>query len=203
MNFNQIVRIVKEECNALGVKFHRGRGQTVQFGEEKLRTSGYFYDGETEKGSSYPILAIATNPNSLTILVHEYCHMQQWIDQDPVWTKISNHGQIWDWVEGMDGFSDDELNQSAEAYYQLELDCEKRAIKKHIQWKTGINLTEYIQKSNAYTMFYFYMREHRVWYSPGKEPYNVKKVWSAMPKTFDFNREKWYNKVHKLYDNCI
>jgi len=52
-------------------------------------------------------------------------------------------------------------------------------------------------------MFYFFMRDNRVWYKPGKEPYALKKVWSVMPKSFTFNKQQWYNKHHEIFKHCI
>ena len=43
-------------------------------------------------------------------------------------------------------------------------------------------LDEYIQKSNAYILFYWAMFKTRKWYTPKKRPYELKELWSKMPK---------------------
>ena len=199
MNFDEVKRLIKQECKDNEVNFYHGRGKTVLF-FDGIRSNGYFFDGVgTDDG---PTLAVATNENTLTTLVHEYCHMQQFLEQAEVWTALRGNAQIWEWLSG-DEFSDKVLDASIELAYAVELDCEKRSIRQHRIWNTGIDISEYIQKSNAYTMFYFFMRHHRVWYKQGREPYSVEEVWSQMPKSFTFDRDKCYNKVHQLFNLCI
>jgi hypothetical protein len=71
----------------------------------------------------------------------------------------------------------------------VEVDCEKRTVEKIKKYGLDsiINIDEYIQKSNAYVLFYLWMRKNRKWYTIGKEPYNIPDVVSVMPKTFDID----------------
>lgn len=201
MQFDEIKSIIKAECKANNVTFYQGRGKTVLF-RSGVRSNGYFTDGNDGE-RDHPKLAIGSGNNALDVLIHEYCHMQQYIEQSPEWKAIINNGCIWDWIDGSDDFTEDELDASFRASYEVELDCEIRSVVQHMEWNTGINLDEYIQKANAYTMFYIFMRENRVWYKSGKEPYTLKEVWSQMPKTFTFDRIEWYSKVYHLFTKCI
>lgn len=200
MQFNEIKSVIKQECKKHGVQFYQGRGNTVLF-RDNVKSNGYFTDGAE---GFPPRLAIAgKGKNLLDVLVHEYCHMQQFLEQSPEWTALEGKGQIWEWVGGVDGFTEEELDESFKAAYGIEVDCEVRSIMQHREWKTGLNEEEYIQKANAYTMFYLFMRENRVWYQMGREPYSLKEVWSQMPKSFTFDRLECYNKVHHLFELCI
>lgn len=201
MQFNDVRKLVKEECKEYGIRFHQGRGKTVLF-TDGIRSNGYFCPPNEEEGTS-AVLAVATNKNSLDVLIHEYSHMQQYLENAPVWKALDQRGQVWDWISGKDDFTEKELDKSIQVYYNVELDCERRSVIQHRKWNTGKDLAEYTQKANAYTLFYFYMRENRVWYKEGKEPYTLKQVWSQMPKSFTFDRLKCYNKVHKLFNLCI
>jgi hypothetical protein len=201
MQFQEIKKIIKAECKRNNVTFYQGKGKTVLF-RDNVRSNGYFTDGNDGKNDN-PRLAIASGDNALDVLIHEYCHMQQYLEQSPEWNAIINNGCIWDWIYGSDQYSEDELDNSFRASYQLELDCEIRSVEKHKEWNTGINLEHYIQKANAYTMFYIFMRDNRVWYKSGKEPYSLIEVWSQMPKSFSFDRIECYNKVHELFELCI
>lgn len=193
MQFEEIKSLVQEECARQGITFIHSDEPSVSF--NGMQSNGYFDEASMT-------LALGTTPHSLEILVHEYCHMQQFLYQDKVWTDLEDAGQIWEWLEGTD-FPEEVLDKSFKAYYHVELDCEMNAVEHHKEWETGINLDEYIQKANAYTLFYLFMREHRVWYETGREPYTIKAVWTKMPKTFAFDRLEWYNKLHQLFELCI
>lgn len=198
--FSEVKKFIKQECKENNVRFFHGRGKTVSFQGESVRSNGYF--NEPLKKGDKAVLAISTNPNSLDVLIHEYCHMQQYLEGHPYWKALNGKGHMWQWLDGQK-VPHTKVVASVEAHYNIEVDCEARAVKMHRKFKTGINLTEYIQKANAYTMFYFYVLENRKWYAPGREPYNLKEVWSKLPKTFAFNREKWYNKHKKIFENCV
>lgn len=198
MQFEEIKNLIAEECEQYGVTFHHGTGPTVDW--NGVECNGYISSGYEE----IPVtLAVATNDNSLDTLIHESCHMDQWYEQTPEWMDLEDHGQVWEWLCGVDDFTEEELDESVMRSYRLEVDCERRSVEKHRMWKTGVNESEYIQKANAYTMFYFYMRENRVWYKAGNEPYSLKEVWGHMPETFNFNRLDWYTKTHHLFAKCV
>lgn len=199
MTFDEVKAVIKAECKKHGIDFYHGKGKTVNF-RDGVKSNGYFTD---DGGNGRPKIAVGSSENALDVLVHEYCHMQQYLEQSDVWQAIIGRDQIWRWVSGEDGFTEDELDESFKALYLVEVDCEQRSVIQHRKWKTGINEEEYIQKANAYTMFYFFMREHRVWYRSGNEPYNIEEVWRSMPKTFDFDRVECYVNVHPLFELCI
>lgn len=169
------------------------------FHSEKVRSNGYFSE---EWDGSPPTLAIATNSNSLDTMIHEYCHMQQFLESHPTWMALASRGQMWNWLSGID-YPDDVITESVLAYMNVEIDCEKRAVEFHQEWDTGINIEEYIQKANAYILFYRYLREYRKWYEPQYEPYNLGSVWKNMPQTFDFDHEHWYNNHKAIFKQCI
>ncbi|QDJ96458.1 hypothetical protein Xoosp13_272 [Xanthomonas phage Xoo-sp13] len=198
MQFDEVKRLVKQECKENGIRFYQGRGKTVAL-QDGIKSNGYFdpgVDGAT------PTLAIAKGGN-LELLVHEFSHMRQYLERAAVWEALENNSKIWDWINGQDGFTEKDLDKSVVAYYNVEIDCERRTVAQFKEWNVDVNIPEYIQKANAYTMFYFFMRDHRVWYTPGKEPYKLEKVWKSMPKTFTFDRVVCYNKISHLFNHCI
>lgn len=199
MLLTEIKKIIRKECRENGIEFYHGRWPMIKW-IDGFKSNGYFHSGDE---TIPPKLAVANNSHTMITLIHEYCHMQQFLENTKIWNDISKYYQLWDWVAGGSGFTKRQLDKSLQACYLLELDCEKRTIEFHKKWKTGINIQRHIQQCNAYTLFYFYMRENRCWYSPGKEPYSLKKVWSKMPKTFNFDREKTYKRVSHLFASCI
>jgi hypothetical protein len=82
----------------------------------------------------------------------------------------------------------------------LELDNEKRTVNVIKKFGLDINLSEYIQKSNAYVQYYNYMYYNRAWCTPTNSPHRVTDVWKNMPKTFNMKYNGMSNKVKKLYD---
>lgn len=197
--FKEIKKFIQKECRENGVRFYHGRGTTVMFHSDKVRSNGYFSE---EWDGSPPTLAIATNVNTLDTMIHEYCHMKQFLESHPTWTALASRGQMWNWLAGID-YPDDVITESVYAYMNVEIDCEIRAVKFHQEWETGINIEEYIQKANAYTLFYRYLRDYRKWYEPQYEPYSLESVWRNMPTTFDFDHQAWYNNHIKIFSQCI
>ncbi len=203
MQFAEIRTIIKKECKDNGIKFYQGRGSTVRF-KDGVRCNGFFYDASDKpEDDRVPVLAVATNSNTPQVLIHEYCHMQQYLESADVWLELGKGGEVWDWLMGKDYEDMECVDRSLIAYYKVEVDCERRSVELHQKWNTDQNIDEYIQKANAYTLFYFFMREHRQWYAPGREPYTLEEVWSQMPKDFTFDVVECYNKVHKLFEICI
>ena len=124
----------------------------------------------------------------LPTFVHETCHKDQCIEQVDVWTDgIYGAYESMDfidlWIRNLIELSPKQKDRYFKASIMVELDCEIRAIAKMEKYNLPINVIEYIQKANAYVLFYQVMRLTRKWYTIGKEPYNVESVWKAMPKT--------------------
>lgn len=62
---------------------------------------------------------------------------------------------------------------------------------------------EYIQKSNAYILFYRWMHKTRKWYEIGKEPYNIKEIVSQMPTTFNVDYTKLTPKLERVFKKYL
>ena len=151
--------------------------------------NGYF---ETDGDDECPVLAVACGQpleNWLLVLIHESCHMDQWIEGDPVWTDNDVDGAeplefVMLWVDKKVELSEEQLDRYVGCSRVVELNCERRSVEKIEKYNLPVNVEEYIQKANAYVFFYTMMKEARKWYKIGTEPYNVEEVWKAMPTTF-------------------
>lgn len=206
MTFNEVKDLIVEECDTHGVIFFHADSKTIKFETSELNglfTSGYY---DNDDFIDMPILAVGTNDHTLETMIHEYCHMKQYLEGFQPFLDCNEYNFIWEWVNKnplTDQIPEDIINDAFGTFYEMELDAEKRSIELHIEWDTGIDIEEYIQKANAYTTFYLYVRENRSWYKPGQEPYNLEEVWKMMPKTFDFDVLEWYITHHKLFDLCV
>jgi hypothetical protein len=200
--FIEELKVYTKEHN---VKLNLSPENGVQFEEGGIMCNGYF-DGNSS-GSGTLACALGKDVSQwLIILLHESCHMDQWIEQVPAWTENeSGMGNISEWIEGNDDVDMSLIDKEIRLSMDCEIDCEKRTVEKIKKYgfDSIINVEEYIQKSNAYVLFYLWMRKNRSWYKIGKEPYNIPQVVSVMPKTFDIDYTVLDPKIEKVYDDNL
>lgn len=176
---------VRKKCREHGIKFTMARAQQVLVSDKEYG-SGYF-DSEGKE------LTVARKHELwLDILVHESCHLDQWIEQCSAWTRSFEGdagNQIDEYCHGKDVPN---IRAALNRIIELELDCEKRAIKKIIEFELPINQTAYIQRANAYLQFHNYMLHSRRWAPKGVSPYQPE-IYTEMPKRIMSDR--YYKKL--------
>lgn len=163
--------------------------------------NGYF-DGENR------LLACAMGKDIsywLLILLHESSHMDQFLENDPAWTNNIGLVQTDEWLAGKDDVDLNVISEEIRTSIDIELDCERRTVEKIKKWSLDkiIDIEEYIQKGNAYILFYLWMKKNRSWYTLGKEPYNIDEIVSTMPKTFDIDYTKLEPKIEEVFDKYL
>jgi hypothetical protein len=128
--------------------------------------------------------------------------MDQWVEKVPEWTENVGMDNIEKWLNGDDSVNMNNIDNEIRTSIIVEVDCEKRTVEKIKKYELDsiINIDEYIQKSNAYVLFYLWMRKNRKWYTIGKEPYNIPDVVDIMPKTFDIDYTILDSNIEKTYD---
>jgi len=196
------VRIPKQYSNFIANVRNRAKkhGVTVVIDKRKnyvetggIRSNGFFSDDDP------PILAVAqgTRPvhQWMLVFLHESCHMDQWIEQTKIWTDGNVGVGDWDttalidlWIHNFVELTPKQRTNYVRRSFEIELDCEKRAVEAIKKWNLPIHVEQYIQKANAYVTFYKIVAKYRKWYKIGKEPYYVRKIWTKMPTEFvDWN----------------
>jgi hypothetical protein len=131
--------------------------------------------------------------------VHEYCHLTQWVDKAPVYTKASKYLIALDkWIEGKN-LPIEVVDAAIKGIVDLELDNEKRAVAMIRKYNLNIDKDKYIKKANAYLYFYHWMKETRRWSRSSNIPYKNKVIIDAMPITFRGSYDKLPNRFKKLY----
>jgi hypothetical protein len=159
---------------------------------EQIECSGFF--DETT-------LAASVNKKEsewISILIHESCHMDQFLDKKSLWVKNSDPIDSLDkWLKG-ENIKEKDLLKSINSAILLELDCEIRTVKKYIKYKIPFDKETYIQKANAYILSYWATYRDKKWYP---FPYQNKKIYGKMPKVFLPKNEylKNYEKYLNLY----
>jgi hypothetical protein len=160
-----------------------------------IKCSGFFDEEDME-------LAVATNKKEndwLVILIHESCHLDQYTQKTPIWKQGEDGiGIIDDWLDNKT-YNGQQLIKAFEDTIKLEVDCEKRSVKKIKKYNLPINTEEYIQKANAYLISYWATYRDRKWFP---FPYNDPKIYKNMPTKF-LSLKNYLNKNHPLLNLYI
>lgn len=191
---NMFLQFLKQECDNSGVKYLFPETAEVSYpGSENMMVSGYFAD------KPEPLLACAIGKpveQWFEILVHESCHMDQWIEQGEVWDDLYLNGHDCDkemdeWLSGKE-FTEEEAAYFIRIMQTLEIDCEKRAIEKIKHLNLSIDITNYIKKANSYLFFYTVMLQTKKWCDIA--PYNIPEIVEMMPDYF-FDEDEQYHQI--------
>jgi len=197
MNEAEFEKFVKSECKKHGIKILLSNSKKIYWDDEKKNEcSGYFDE------ANLTLACAKKNSHYFTVLIHEYCHMTQYLDNCKEWSdsnKHNSHGVMEEWLLGVD-------HDNIEFYLGLcrdvELDNEKRAVKliKKLELPVDINL--YIQKSNAYVQFYNYLLYSRKWCTTDTSPYSLSSIYSKMPTKFNMRYDRISKKVKRIFDEA-
>lgn len=188
---DNFLKVVRDDCKVNNVQLILEKGKSVQYGS--IPTNGLFEtDGDFVDGDRKTRLSVAmgkTESEWLKTLVHEFSHMQQWKENCDIWkgmilSKVLNADTVMEsWLAGS-RYTEKTLDRAFDAMLKVELDCEMRAVRAIARYKLPIDPVEYIQRANAYVLFYKVIRKYKQWYTIDREPYNLDDVWMKMPKTF-------------------
>lgn len=177
---------LKASCKENGIRLYLPKSKSIKCGS--FAVSGYFDD-------ITKVLACAMNrEDSVATLIHESCHLDQYIENTELWRKLERSADLDSWLLGKDI---ENVESTLSFLRQLELDCEKRSVKKYKKYGIKFNKCEYIQKANAYVQLYNFLKYSRKWPKKGKSPYMIKQIWESMPIKFMTNR--WYKNISKRH----
>lgn len=157
---------------------------------DSFECSGYFDEKE---------IAVATKKKDwVDVLVHESCHLDQFLEKSPFWfdDEIGMH-VVEKWIQKKHNNAK-KAHQCFLNVIKMELDCEKRTIKKLKKYDLKVNKNNYIQQANSYLFSYVYSFKNKKWYP---KPYEKNKIVKKMPIVF-LAPEKYfsyYKKYEELY----
>lgn len=184
----ELVEFIKSECKKHNVVCD-------------LRNTTYVrIDTHACMGAFYPegrLVVAMKDKMAHEVLLHEYCHMTQWLDNTEEW---QNHQKIdpIEFNDWLDGGSSKNIETYIKWIIDLELDNEKRAVKLIEKLKLDfIDKKMYIKKSNLYLQYYNWLLIHKTWNSSKKRIYSSKKLLSMVPSSFRMN----YYKISKKLEN--
>jgi hypothetical protein len=149
--FKPFVAYVRRMCKTHKVELMMSPSKTVVLTDNfSADCSGYFDDVDK-------VMAVACGKpfkDWIEILVHEFSHMQQWLDDDrwEHWTDCC--GELWSWLDKEKIMNNSQLKYVIDGMIELERDCEVRALDNITKWKLPINKSEYKRKANLYLYSY-------------------------------------------------
>lgn len=195
-NFEKFVDFVKSECKKHKVVLKEYKRSYIKY-SETIKCGGFFASAEDD-GFKKPTLAYAKgNPDAMSLFVHEYGHMTQWLEQIPIWKEATFSLDYLDkWLNGEDF---DDVFKHIDIAKELELDNEKRSVELIKKWNLPIDIPTYIKKANAYIQFYLYIKESRRWSKVGHSPYSVNAIVNLMSENFDMNYNVLDPKIREAF----
>jgi len=165
---------------------------------KKITVSGYFDTGTDT-------LAVATKKDKkewLEILIHESCHLDQYIENSPEWDDqeictVDVNAMLDLWLGKHIEMNDKQVQAVMKKIIDCERDCDLRSIEKIKKYGLDdiINIDRYTQKANAYHLSYYAVRKLRRWNKPLKAAYQVEEVLNL----FSTKMNKGYTLTQKQY----
>jgi hypothetical protein len=110
----------------------------------------------------------------LEIFVHEASHLDQLLDKKSIWyhPHLKDGDDEFDiWNSLLRKRHPIKCKRAWKKTCELEIDCDKRAIKKIKKYNLSITLDKYIQEANCYHASYYYFYKYACFYSPNHIPY--------------------------------
>ena len=178
-----------------------------------LKNQKYFIDGGATIGGYFceePLeLAVATKKPKkiwLPYLIHEDSHLDQWIEQCPEYTNTQlGKGMCASeviplWVEGKN-YSTEIIERAIISLREMELDCERRTLKKINQFGLPIDPSHYIQAAAINIHQYNYILLRRKYLRDGNNlPYEDPILRSKMSTTLRGNFRRLTKKQLEAFD---
>lgn len=194
------VNHVKQECKRYGCKFKLIYKGDVRTSEDKDKLAGFFRDDPLE-------LVVATRvmyTDFLSTLVHEFSHFEQWIDDPKSFAPLKKYDYrdiFYHWLYGRE-YSKRTIAKSIDYIRDLEVDCERRAVRNIARFKLPINIPRYCRNASAYIHFHNFVKRKRVWHTKNS-PWDFKGILKLMPDNMDGDYTKTPRNIMRLYDKHL
>lgn len=184
------INIVKEECRDNGISCYLRKGKYVKM-SDNVKCGGWFDEDKKE------LVVAMGHIDSMGILVHEYSHMHQSIENIPIWKpSLEGCDKMDKWLSGKTVRN---IDFYIDAVKYMELDNEKRSAKIIKKLGLDIDLDMYIKKANAYIHFYNWIKKTRRWSTPKNSPYKNPNLLSVMSTKFNMDYDTLPKKVEQVF----
>lgn len=225
MNTSEFIHQVVTDCEKNDIKIVISPKDRVYYGD--ISCNGFFEQhfpveytykhvlGEPTlpidlSGNSYPLLAGCTGNKTdsefISLLAHEYCHMQQFIEKSPLWITLDEFEKFEKWL-GHESIDHNELITAWTKIVMLEADCEKRVVNLIADLDLPLDVNTYSRRANSYLFFYQWVLKNRKWYKTA--PYEIESIVNMMPFRMLDDINEYVNSVTvpswlmKEFDKCL
>ena len=152
MNQEQFVTFIKPQLSAKGIEF-----KPLKRKETPEKDGGYFNESTKE------LVVAMRHPSAFPLLVHEFCHFEQWINKPGFWAKVTKgHTDFFTWLETLNPVTR-KIIKAKEDSIELEHDCEVSSLKLIESLGLDIDKKMYAQKANAYLLSYHLIATYHKW----------------------------------------
>lgn len=149
--YKPFISSVKRQCKTYGIELVLSPSRNVVLTDDFTQDcSGYFCD----RDKALVVACGRPFEEWFEILVHEFCHMEQW-KNDSRWVEWTDAcAKTWEWLAGNTMMNNTQLRNVLDTMVELEKDCEIRAVEKIKKWELPISVQKYVQKANVYLYSY-------------------------------------------------
>jgi hypothetical protein len=205
MNCDNFLEDLRIECKKNNVK--------LSFPDcDFVKLDGYDCFGYFESHGDEGTLVVAKKVNKkdfFETLVHESCHMDQWIEKSKEWEVFANCAEDSDerlhlWARCEISLKQKQVENYFDKYVNVEIDCEKRTVEKIKKYNLNIDTKRYIQKVNAFILFQrAILQKYRIYkrQKGNVPPYALKALVDQMPTRFVPDYSKVSRRLQKIFDS--
>lgn len=169
MTADEVLAEIMRRCRTFGVTVIISPSRNIK-GDDGTESGGWFC-GDTRR------LAVSTGCSEegwLGLLLHEYCHLTQWVEDTPLWRAYDDG--MWRWLAGKQVKNPRAAVRSVQA---LEEDCERRTVRLIHELQAPISVEGYTRSANAYLHFHNVIADKRKWYRPGTIMQDIPELMAA------------------------
>jgi len=198
MKMNNVLRFIEDletKCKEYGVKLVLYDMKFIESDGDKF--GGWFDVDNKELHCAFPD---KIQTKYVELLVHESCHMDQWIENTKYWTIERRNNSLIEVWKILKGEKVNKLKYHLRNVQMMEAECEKMSIQKIKDYDLGINIERYAMKANSYLLFYSVLVETKKW--TDYPPYKFKDIWRGLPDKILSNFEISGDLKQLYFDKC-
>lgn len=195
-NVHKFIEDLKKKCKTYGVKLVLHDAKHII--DEDRKFGGWFDAQNKELHCAFPS---KIQKKYVELLIHESCHMDQWIQNTKYWAIEREHNSLDEVWKLLSNQKIKRLAFHLKNVQLMEAECEEMSIRKILEYDININTESYARKANSYLLFYCLIPLTNTWtdYPPYKFPQIWRQMSNKILKTFKISPELESLYVEKCY----
>jgi hypothetical protein len=188
-NLNSFINHVKIVTSVYNLKFKLKN--TSYLIADNLRCVGWFDE-------DYALVVAKNNPEWVEVLVHEYSHLTQFVENNEIWKNGGQSTTVMN--EWLNGKKVKNINTHIDNVKLLELDNEKRSVQTIKDFNLDVDTNKYIRRANAYVQFHNWMKISKKWIDHNNSPLKNPRILNSMSNKFNMNYDKLSPKLIRIFE---